>query len=84
MTMPIGRTLQAELIAQVGGLQAFNWESANSGNWWGEVERAGGEIARAGFSVAWLPPPTQSVSRQVRLVFIETPVCALVCFSLDS
>ena len=45
--------------------QAFNWESANSNNWWEEVERSASEIAAAGFSVAWLPPPTQSVSRQV-------------------
>eukprot|EP00208_Stichococcus_sp_RCC1054_P000847 CAMPEP_0206136186 /NCGR_PEP_ID=MMETSP1473-20131121/1419_1 /ASSEMBLY_ACC=CAM_ASM_001109 /TAXON_ID=1461547 /ORGANISM="Stichococcus sp, Strain RCC1054" /LENGTH=585 /DNA_ID=CAMNT_0053528527 /DNA_START=221 /DNA_END=1978 /DNA_ORIENTATION=+ len=44
-------------------LQAFNWESAN-GNWWGEVERAAPDIAAAGFTVAWLPPPTASVSRQ--------------------
>lgn len=44
--------------------QAFNWESCNSGNWWGEVEAAAGEIAEAGFSLAWLPPPTDSVSRQ--------------------
>lgn len=45
-------------------LQAFNWESANSGNWWGEVEAAAADIASAGFSVVWLPPPTASVSRQ--------------------
>jgi len=45
-------------------LQAFNWESANGGDWWGQVERAAGEIAEAGFSLAWLPPPTASVSRQ--------------------
>lgn len=46
------------------GVKAFNWESANAGDWWGQVERAAGEISTAGFSVAWLPPPTQSVSRQ--------------------
>jgi hypothetical protein len=48
-------------------LQAFNWESANSNNWWEQVERAAPQIAAAGFSVAWLPPPTQSVSRQVQV-----------------
>lgn len=44
-------------------LQAFNWESHHQG-WWPKVAEEGKRYADLGFTVIWLPPPTDSVSPQ--------------------
>lgn len=44
-------------------LQAFNWESWHQ-NWWETLEGQVDAIADMGFTVVWLPPPTDSVSQQ--------------------
>ncbi|KAI3855943.1 hypothetical protein MKW92_021829 [Papaver armeniacum] len=39
--------------------QAFNWES-HKHNWWRTLERKVPDIAKSGFTTAWLPPATNS------------------------
>ncbi|KAF2299582.1 hypothetical protein GH714_038260 [Hevea brasiliensis] len=43
-------------------LQGFNWESHKSGRWYMELKNKAAEISSLGFTVIWLPPPTESVS----------------------
>lgn len=43
-------------------LQGFNWESHKSRRWYIELKERAAEIASLGFTVIWLPPPTESVS----------------------
>ncbi|XP_039046992.1 alpha-amylase 3, chloroplastic-like [Hibiscus syriacus] len=43
-------------------LQGFNWESHKSGRWYLELKERASEISSLGFTVIWLPPPTESVS----------------------
>ncbi|RLM64936.1 hypothetical protein C2845_PM16G06550 [Panicum miliaceum] len=43
--------------------QAFNWES-NKQSWWSKLEDKVTDLAESGFTSAWLPPPTQSLSRE--------------------
>uniref|UniRef100_A0A0D6R490 Alpha-amylase n=1 Tax=Araucaria cunninghamii TaxID=56994 RepID=A0A0D6R490_ARACU len=43
-------------------LQGFNWESHHSGRWYHELAEKVDKIASWGFTVVWLPPPTDSVS----------------------
>lgn len=45
-------------------LQAFNWESWKSGKFYVELAHNAQAIADAGFTLAWLPPFTQSVDKQ--------------------
>lgn len=45
-------------------LQGFNWESFQSGKYYDTMAHEAEQIAKAGFTVVWLPPPTQSVSPQ--------------------
>ncbi|KAI3931330.1 hypothetical protein MKX01_040247 [Papaver californicum] len=42
--------------------QGFNWESNKSGRWYKELLDKANELASIGFTVIWLPPPTDSVS----------------------
>ncbi|XP_038693855.1 alpha-amylase 3, chloroplastic-like [Tripterygium wilfordii] len=42
--------------------QGFNWESHRSGKWYMDLKRKAAEISSMGFTVIWLPPPTESVS----------------------
>lgn len=42
--------------------QGFNWESNKSGRWYMELKEKAAELSSLGFSVIWLPPPTESVS----------------------
>ncbi|KAK1437766.1 hypothetical protein QVD17_03564 [Tagetes erecta] len=42
--------------------QGFNWESNKSGKWYVELEGKAAELASLGFTVVWLPPPTESIS----------------------
>lgn len=42
-------------------MQGFNWES-HKYNWWNNLEVKVPDIAKAGFTSVWLPPPTQSFS----------------------
>lgn len=42
--------------------QGFNWESHKSGRWYMELYDRVSELSSLGFTVIWLPPPTDSVS----------------------
>ena len=42
--------------------QGFNWESHKSGRWYSELSAKASELSSLGFTVVWLPPPTESVS----------------------
>ena len=42
--------------------QGFNWESHKSGRWYVELKEKAAELSSLGFTVLWLPPPTESVS----------------------
>ncbi|KAK7250465.1 hypothetical protein RIF29_32921 [Crotalaria pallida] len=42
--------------------QGFNWESHKSGRWYMELKDKAAELASLGFTVIWLPPPTESIS----------------------
>lgn len=42
--------------------QGFNWESHKSGKWYMELKDKAEELSSLGFTVVWLPPPTESVS----------------------
>ncbi|XP_057494019.1 alpha-amylase 3, chloroplastic-like [Actinidia eriantha] len=42
--------------------QGFNWESHKSGRWYMQLLERAAEISSIGFTVVWLPPPTESVS----------------------
>ncbi|KAG9451824.1 hypothetical protein H6P81_004728 [Aristolochia fimbriata] len=42
--------------------QGFNWESHKSGRWYLELDDKAKELSSLGFTVLWLPPPTESVS----------------------
>ena len=43
--------------------QGFNWESCKQG-WWELMVGQADFIASCGFTAVWLPPPTDSVSRE--------------------
>ncbi|KAK9052138.1 hypothetical protein SSX86_028766 [Deinandra increscens subsp. villosa] len=45
-------------------LQGFNWESNKSGKWYVELEEKAAELATLGFTIVWLPPPTESISAE--------------------
>lgn len=47
-------------------LQGFNWDSSSSNNWYQTLASQAGELAQSGFTAIWLPPPSDSVSEQVR------------------
>ncbi|KAL2349294.1 hypothetical protein Fmac_003294 [Flemingia macrophylla] len=42
--------------------QGFNWDSHKSGRWYMELKEVASQLASLGFTVVWLPPPTESVS----------------------
>ncbi|XP_004489999.1 alpha-amylase 3, chloroplastic isoform X2 [Cicer arietinum] len=42
--------------------QGFNWESHKSGRWYMELKEKASELSSLGFTLVWLPPPTESVS----------------------
>lgn len=42
--------------------QGFNWESHKSGRWYMELQEKATVLASLGFTVVWLPPPTESIS----------------------
>lgn len=42
--------------------QGFNWESHKSGRWYLELQEKAELLSSLGFTVVWLPPPTESVS----------------------
>nr|XP_043638843.1 alpha-amylase 3, chloroplastic [Erigeron canadensis] len=44
--------------------QGFNWESNKSGRWYLELEEKAAELAALGFTIIWLPPPTESISAE--------------------
>ncbi|VFQ61225.1 unnamed protein product [Cuscuta campestris] len=42
--------------------QGFNWESHRSGRWYLELHGMAEVLSSLGFTIVWLPPPTESVS----------------------
>ncbi|GAB2293858.1 hypothetical protein Dimus_028069 [Dionaea muscipula] len=49
----------------VNKLQGFDWDSSNKqGGWYNTLMNSVGQIAKAGVTHVWLPPPTHSVSPQ--------------------
>lgn len=44
--------------------QGFNWESSNQGGWYNKLINSVSDIADAGITHVWLPPPSQSVGPQ--------------------
>ncbi|XP_022998113.1 alpha-amylase 3, chloroplastic-like [Cucurbita maxima] len=42
--------------------QGFNWESHKSGRWYMILKDKAAELSSLGFTMLWLPPPTESVS----------------------
>eukprot|EP00268_Persea_americana_P024149 TRINITY_DN23634_c0_g1_i1.p1 TRINITY_DN23634_c0_g1~~TRINITY_DN23634_c0_g1_i1.p1 ORF type:complete len:925 (-),score=187.89 TRINITY_DN23634_c0_g1_i1:415-3189(-) len=42
--------------------QGFNWESHKSGRWYSVLNDKATDLSSLGFTVIWLPPPTDSVS----------------------
>lgn len=44
--------------------QGFNWESHKSGRWYMELKERASELSSLGFTVIWLPPPTESISSE--------------------
>ncbi|XP_031402932.1 alpha-amylase 3, chloroplastic isoform X2 [Punica granatum] len=42
--------------------QGFNWESHKSGRWYMELKEKAKQLSSLGFTIIWLPPPTESVS----------------------
>ncbi|XP_057543598.1 alpha-amylase 3, chloroplastic [Amaranthus tricolor] len=59
--------LPAEISSGTGSgfeilCQGFNWESHKSGRWYMELHEKADELSSLGFTVIWLPPPTESVS----------------------
>lgn len=58
-------------------LQGFNWES-HKGSWYKKLSEQAKNIADAGFSAVWLPPPSASVSPQVRSL-LEHQVAGFSC-----
>lgn len=57
------QTIQPEGTGKEIMLQGFNWESWKN-NWYQTLESQVDAIVQAGFTVVWLPPPTDSVSPQ--------------------
>ena len=42
--------------------QGFNWESCNkAGGWYNFLQNSVSDIANAGVTHVWLPPPSQSI-----------------------
>ncbi|CAL5206021.1 unnamed protein product [Lathyrus oleraceus] len=44
--------------------QGFNWESSNKGGWYNSLKNTIPDLANAGITHVWLPPPSQSVGPQ--------------------
>eukprot|EP00917_Polyrhabdina_sp_WS-2016_P011328 GHVP01025002.1.p1 GENE.GHVP01025002.1~~GHVP01025002.1.p1 ORF type:complete len:802 (+),score=103.50 GHVP01025002.1:1440-3845(+) len=45
-------------------LQAFNWNSAKGSDLWNVLQKKTDSIERFGFTMVWLPPPSESVAPQ--------------------
>lgn len=41
--------------------QAYNWES-HKHDWWRNLDGKVPDMAKSGFTSAWLPPPSQSLA----------------------
>ncbi|KAK8551949.1 hypothetical protein V6N12_040566 [Hibiscus sabdariffa] len=53
-------------------MQGFNWESCNkAGGWYNSLKNSVSDIAGAGITHVWLPPPSQSVGPQGRLYDLD-------------
>ncbi|KAK6245244.1 hypothetical protein SCA6_008334 [Theobroma cacao] len=61
--------------------QGFNWESCNkAGGWYNFLKNSVSDIANAGVTHVWLPPPSQSVGPQELrpcILFENCPVLAI-------
>lgn len=65
VTVPASSTtLPALDVGETVLLQAFGWHSSRVGDWYNIVRNIVPDIKAAGFTHVWLPPPSQSVSRE--------------------
>lgn len=51
--------------------QGFNWESSNKGGWYNSLKNSIPDLANAGITHVWLPPPSQSVAPQGTLFYMN-------------
>lgn len=59
-------------------MQGFNWDSWNKqGGWYNMLKGQVGDIAGAGVTHVWLPPPSHSVSSQGKSTFYGSRVLLL-------
>ncbi|RKH47400.1 carbohydrate-binding module family 20 domain-containing protein [Corallococcus sicarius] len=45
-------------------IQGFHWNSASAGGWWNTVKNNAATLKDAGFTMVWLPPPSDAASIQ--------------------
>jgi glycosidase len=45
--------------------QGFGWDACEKGGWWNQLKEKLPDVASAGVSHIWLPPPSESVAPQV-------------------
>jgi hypothetical protein len=57
--------------------QAFNWESHKK-NWYRDCIGKVSDWAKQGFTSIWLPPPSDSVSPQVRIQLLLLGLCVMI------
>ncbi|URD91805.1 alpha-amylase [Musa troglodytarum] len=66
-------SLIASTVREMNTLQGFNWESwSQQGGWYNFLKDKVSDIANAGVTHVWLPPPSHSVAFQGRSVI---PIC---------
>jgi alpha-amylase len=51
-------------VAQTILLQGFGWDACEKGGWWNQLKDKLPDVASAGVSHIWLPPPSESVAPQ--------------------
>lgn len=61
---PAPSTLPTLDVSETVLLQAFGWHSSRVGDWYNIIRKVVPDIKAAGFTHVWLPPPSQSVSRE--------------------
>ena len=73
--------------------QGFNWESSNKGGWYNLLKNSIPDLANAGITHVWLPPPSQSIAPQGMSYFLYCNsislnwdiICSQVfCYKLNS
>ncbi len=60
------QTIAFQGVAAASPSQGFGWDACEKGGYWNIVKEKIPDIASAGFTHVWLPPPSESVAPQVR------------------